>query len=38
MEATEVAKKGVATGCDRKRCFRPVETVKEPSQPKSLSY
>jgi hypothetical protein len=26
MEATEVAKKGIATGCDRKRCFRPVET------------
>ncbi|KAF9663836.1 hypothetical protein SADUNF_Sadunf17G0093400 [Salix dunnii] len=26
MDATEVAKKGIATGCDRKRCFGPVES------------
>ncbi|KAF9663844.1 hypothetical protein SADUNF_Sadunf17G0094300 [Salix dunnii] len=26
MDATEVAKKGIATGCDRKRCLRPVES------------
>ncbi|KAF9663848.1 hypothetical protein SADUNF_Sadunf17G0094700 [Salix dunnii] len=26
MDATEVAKKGVATGCDRKRCVGPVES------------